>query len=242
MHTQTPLHTQTNVPQAPPDLTSGPAGGSSLAAAKFFDAFATSFDTLYDKKRGPLMRWVDERFRSDMFIRFRLTFEVFGDLRRKTVADIGCGSGPYVIEALRRGAARVIAADPAPGMLILLRQRLAAADAGDRCAIFQGALPEISLPSCDHAIVMGVMDYVADPLAFLSALRQVTGVSAAVSFPSKHWFRTPFRKFRYWVRRCPVYFYDETTIQDLCRGSNFTDVQIRKIPGAGQDYHVCLGV
>ena len=224
----------------PTDL--GNFGRSSIApSAKFFDGFAAAFDTLYDKKRGRFMRWVDEHFRSDMFIRFRLTFEVFGDLRNKTLADIGCGSGPYVTEALRRGAGLVIAVDPAPGMLALLRQRLAEGDKS-KCAIQEGAFPQVAVPPCDHVVVMGVLDYVPDPLTFLSALRRITGISAAVSFPSKHWFRTPFRKFRYWIRRCPVYFYDKKRIEELCRASNFAGVQIRKIPGAGQDYHVCLTV
>jgi cyclopropane fatty-acyl-phospholipid synthase-like methyltransferase len=227
----------------PSDLEDGGAAGHSTApSAKFFDGFASAFDTLYDQKRGPLMRWVDQRYRSDMFIRFRLTFEVFGDLHDKTVADIGCGSGPYVIEAFRRGAAQVIAVDPAPGMLSLLRQRLADSGSHRQCTILEGAFPQILPPVCDHVMVMGVLDYVVDPLAFLTALRQITGISAAVSFPSKHWFRTPFRKFRYWARRCPVYFYDEKCIEELCRACNFSGLQIRKIPGAGQDYHVCLSV
>lgn len=225
----------------PTDLES--FGSNSVApSAKFFDGFAAVFDTLYDKKRGRLMRWVDEHFRSDMFIRFRLTFEVFGDLRNKTLADIGCGSGPYVTEALRRGAGFVIAVDPAPGMLGLLRQRLAEAGNQSKCTIQEGAFPQVAVPPCDHVIVMGVLDYVPDPLTFLSALRRVTRISAAVSFPSKHWFRTPFRKFRYWIRRCPVYFYDKKRIEELCGASNFAGVQIRKIPGAGQDYHVWLTV
>ena len=186
------------------------------------------------------MRWVDERYRRDMFIRFRLTFEAFGDLRDKTVADIGCGSGPYVIEALKRGAHHVFAVDPATGMLSILRERLS--DTGNKlkCTVLEGALPGVQLPTTDHVIVMGVMDYVSDPLAFLIALRKITKISAAVSFPSRNWFRTPFRKFRYWLRRCPLYFYDEEYINQLCRDSNFSSVRIRKIPGAGQDYHVCV--
>lgn len=225
----------------PSDLESiGGVENSAAPSAKFFDGFAAAFDTLYDGKRGPLMRWVDERYRSDMFIRFRLTFEVFGDLHNKTVADIGCGSGPYVSEALRRGAAHTVAVDPAPSMLSLLRQRLVEKGHRSRCTILEGTFPYILPPACDHVMVMGVLDYVPDPLAFLTALRRITKISAAVSFPSRHWFRTPLRKFRYWVRRCPVYFYEEKHILELCRASNFTGVQIRKIPGAGQDYHVCL--
>lgn len=222
--------------------TVGIDGSSAAPSAKFFHDFAGTFDTLYDKRRGPFMRWLDEHYRSDMFVRFRLTFEVFGNLQNKTVADIGCGSGPYVIEALKGGAANVAAMDPAPGMLTLLRRRLAVSGNEAQCTILEGAFPQILPPACDHVIVMGVLDYVPDPLVFLTALRQITKISAAVSFPSKHWFRTPFRKFRYWARRCPVYFYEKEQIEDLCRRSHFAGVRIRKIPGAGQDYHVCLSV
>jgi len=221
-------------------LTPALDSGSASAAARFFDGFAAAFDTLYDKKRGRFMRWVDENYRSDMFIRFRWTFESLGDLTNKSIADIGCGSGPYVVEAFRRGASHIVAMDPAPGMLSLLRRRLAETGNDAKCTILQSALPEAVPPICDHAIVMGVMDYVADPQQFLKSLQAVIKTSAVVSFPSKHWFRTPFRKFRYWVRRCPVYFYDEASIENLCRTGNFSDVKIRKIPGAGMDYHVCL--
>ncbi|HKM67298.1 MAG TPA: class I SAM-dependent methyltransferase [Candidatus Acidoferrum sp.] len=216
------------------------SAGSTAAAAKFFDGFAPAFDSLYDKKRGRFMRWVDENYRSDMFVRFQLSFERLGNLRGKTLADIGCGSGPYVIEALKRGAAHVVAVDPAPGMLKLLRERLVNAGREQNCTIIKGSLPEIAIPQCDHAIVMGVLDYVEDPRPFLRALRSGIRTSAVLSFPSKHWFRTPFRKFRYWVRSCPVYFYDRNGIELLCRESGFSDVQVHKIPGAGMDYHVWL--
>jgi len=209
-------------------------------AAKFFDSFAEGFDSLYDSKRNFFMRWLDQQFRSDMFIRFALTFETFGDLRGKTILDIGCGSGPYVIEALRRGAQCVTAVDPAPGMLALTRKRLNSAGLAGSCFLVEDSFPGINLKVHDHVIVMGVMDYVADARRFLVALRPLVNLSAVVSFPSKHWFRTPFRRFRYRLRRCPVYFYDEADIKQLASAADFKGLKIQKIPGAGMDYHVCL--
>jgi SAM-dependent methyltransferase len=82
-------------------------------AATFFNGFAETFDTIYDQKRNVFMRWVDCTFRSDMFIRYALTFEALGQLKESTVLDIGCGSGPYIIEAFKRGACRVTGVDPA---------------------------------------------------------------------------------------------------------------------------------
>jgi 2-polyprenyl-3-methyl-5-hydroxy-6-metoxy-1,4-benzoquinol methylase len=211
-----------------------------LAAAVFFDRFSETFDTLYDGQRGPLMRWLDRNFRSDMYIRFEETFRVFGDLKDRGVLDIGCGSGPYVLEAFHRGAAHVTAVDPAPGMLALVRNRLEIAEFAQRCELVEGLFPGVSLRQHDMVIVMGVMDYVADAAGFLAALRPLVGSKAALSFPSKHWFRTPFRKIRYRLRRCPVYFYDEPQIRDLCRNAGFSRTRVFKIPGAGMDYHVCL--
>lgn len=208
--------------------------------AEFFNRFSATFDTIYDERRGPLMRWIDKNFRSDMFVRFAMTFELLGELKGRTLLDIGCGSGPYVLEAFRRGAARVTALDPASRMLDLVRQRLAGTDYLRRCNLIEGSFPGVELAAHDHAIVMGVMDYVADPEDFLKALRAVVGMSAAISFPSKHWLRTPPRKFRYYLRKCPVYFYDEPRIRQLAEASGFGGVAVRKIAGAGMDYHVFL--
>jgi hypothetical protein len=92
----------------------------------------------------------------------------------------------------------------------------------------------------DFAIIMGVLDYVADPVAFFKGLRGILTGRAAVSFPSNHWFRTPLRKIRYRLRNCPVYFYDEQRIREIGRAAGFGTVDIVKIAGAGMDYHVCL--
>jgi cyclopropane fatty-acyl-phospholipid synthase-like methyltransferase len=209
-------------------------------AVKFFNSFAEAFDTVYDEKRNYLMRWIDSRFRSDMFARFALTFTALGDLREKTILDVGCGSGPYVIEALNRGARSVTAVDPAPNMLALLRKRLETSGYEDRCFLLKGAFPEIEVGPHDYVVVMGVMDYVANAHAFLAALRPVIRLSGVISFPSTHWFRTRLRKVRYRLRNCPVHFYTEDMIQQLCSDAGFSEVKIYKIPGAGMDYHVCL--
>lgn len=210
-------------------------------AATFFNGFAETFDSIYDQKRNRLMRWVDCTFRSDMFIRYVLTFEALGQLRGRTILDIGCGSGPYIVEAVKRGAYQVTGIDPAPNMLALVRERFQQNGLSkNRCELLEGAFPGIVVKPHDCAIVMGVMDYVADPQTFLTALKPLVKQLAVLSFPSQHWFRTPFRKIRYRLRRCPVYFYDEARITSLCSVAGFNHVEIKKIPGAGMDYHVCL--
>lgn len=207
----------------------------------FFHGFADVFDTFYDGKRSSFMQWIDRRFRNDMFERYRLTFERLGDLNGKAVLDLGCGSGPYVVEALRRGAARIGALDAAPRMLELTRERAQKLNAVDRVKFYEGYFPAVRpQEKYDCAIIMGVLDYIEDATSFLRALREVVTDRAVISFPSKHWFRTPIRKVRYNLRKCPVWFYNEADIRRSATEAGWKTVDIQKIAGAGMDYHVLL--
>lgn len=210
-------------------------------AGQFFDGFADTFDTFYDGKRRPLMQWVDKKFRSDMFVRFELAFSLLGEVTGKRMLDVGCGSGPYIAEALKRGSSHVTGIDPAPRMLELAKARAERLGAIDRVTLIEGSFPE-TLPegSFDHAIVMGVMDYIAEPVSFIEALKQKVTDRASISFPSTHWFRTPFRKVRYRIRSCPVYFYTEESIEHIMKQAGVERFSIKKIKGAGMDFVVCL--
>ncbi len=207
----------------------------------YFDQAAATFDTFYDAKRSGFMQWVDRQFRSDVFNRYYLTFEALEPLAGKTVLDIGCGSGPYVAEAARRGAARVVGLDMAEGMLELARRRVAAKGVAERCAFVQGGFPQAApAETFDYSITMGVMDYVADPQAFLTALAKTVRGCSVLSFPSHHWFREPVRQVRYWLKRCPVYFYEPAGLERMAKEAGFARAKIVKMPGAGMDYFVTL--
>jgi len=207
----------------------------------YFDKAAVSFDTFYDRKRSAFMQWVDRKFRSDVFNRYYRTFETLEPLDGKTVLDIGCGSGPYVVEAARLGSKKVSGLDMAQNMLDLARKRAEVANVADKCEFVLGTFPQDAPEEeFDYSITMGVMDYIADPLAFLTALAGQIKICAVLSFPSRHWFRTPFRQIRYWLKRCPVYFYESTQLEELAKQAGFSDIKIEKLPGAGMDYFVTL--
>jgi 2-polyprenyl-3-methyl-5-hydroxy-6-metoxy-1,4-benzoquinol methylase len=207
----------------------------------YFDRAAVTFDTFYDHKRNKLIQWVDRKFRSDVFVRYYRTFETLEPFTDKTVLDIGCGSGPYVVEAARLGSKRVVGLDMAENMLDLARKRAVAANVADKCEFILGTYPQDAPDEIfDYSITMGVMDYVTDAQAFLTALAKQIRICAVLSFPSKHWFRTPFRKFRYRLKRCPVYFYEPRQLEELARATGFSTIKVEKIPGAGMDYFVTL--
>jgi 2-polyprenyl-3-methyl-5-hydroxy-6-metoxy-1,4-benzoquinol methylase len=206
-------------------------------SGNFFNDFAGQFDTFYDGKRSKMMQWIDHLFRKDMFIRFEMTFELMDHLNGKSILDIGCGSGPYISEALRRGAAHVTGIDPALSMLDLARERLNRMGVTERASLIQGYFPQVRPEgNFDFAIVMGVTDYIEDVGPFMKELRNIVTQRAVVSFPSINWFRTPFRKLRYKIRKCPVYFYSEKSIMDLVENAGIRNYKIIKIRGAGLDF------
>jgi SAM-dependent methyltransferase len=214
---------------------------ASTRPGEFFDSFADEFDTFYDGKRNRFMQWIDHRFRSDMFERFNKTFSLLDDLTDKTVLDVGCGSSPYIAEAVRRGSLRITGIDPAPAMLELARARVDRYGASSRVEFVRGYFPVVAPDvSHDYAIVMGVMDYVPDSIAFLRALRSAVTIGAAVSFPSVHWFRSPLRRVRYRLRNCPLFLYTEDDIRSLMRSADIERYQIHKVPGAGMDFVVWI--
>jgi len=134
-------------------------------SAEFFNNFAEKFDTFYEDQRGWFMRWVDKTFRYDMYVRFQMTFDKFGDLNGKRVLDVGCGSGIYALECCQRGALSVTGVDPAPNMIRLAKTRLKDRNHEDQCHWINGAFPDVQLEPHEHVIVMGVMDqYGHNPL------------------------------------------------------------------------------
>lgn len=210
-------------------------------ASQFFDRFAVTFDSFYDGKRNIFMQKIDQRFRRDIFERFTRTFNSIDDISIRSILDVGCGSGVYMFEALKQGAKFVTGVDAAPKMLELASSFLSSHDNfKGRYKLVEGNFPQIEIEEHDYAIVMGVLDYIENPLDFLMKLREKTKIAAIISFPSIHWFRTPIRKFRYKLRSCPVYFYDENKITELGSRAGFNKIRIEKIEGAGLDFHVFL--
>ena len=79
------------------------------------------------------------------------------------VADLGCGSGIFTVELLRRGA-EVRAVDFTQASLEMTRQLVASQcpELIDRVQYFQMDITQQMIPRCDAAFAMGVTPYVED--------------------------------------------------------------------------------
>jgi SAM-dependent methyltransferase len=202
---------------------------------------SAGLEVFHDHGTGRSSAWFDFGSRNQLRARFELTFERLGSLSGRRGLDIGCGSGIYMAEALRRGAAHVVGVDPAPGMLELARRRVEQAQRISQITLLEGYFPQ-TLPEgpFDFAIVIGVLDYVGDPLAFLRAIRGLVSGQTVASFPAPHWLYAPIRELRGRLRGEPVHFYDEPEIRTLAGAAGFGAIDVIRIDGAGADYHTSL--
>jgi SAM-dependent methyltransferase len=203
--------------------------------------FGEACRPLCDAGAIPVTRLFDRRFRHDLHERLALTFERLGDIRGQRGLDIGCGSGVYLAEALRRGARPLVGVDPAPGQLELARRRFGQLGQLDRTDLLAGYFPQIAPDGpFDFAIAMGVLDYVDEPLAFLRSLARIVRGHSIVSFPRRHWLLAPVRQIRRLYRGTHVHYYNEPGIRSLARDAGFRSASIVAFDGLGMDYHVAL--
>ena len=205
----------------------------------YFYRSAGEFDTIYSGKKGKLLQLFDQYFRSDMYERFRLTMEYSGDLKEKTVLDLGCGSGRYSIDFAKNGVSKVVGIDLAESML-QIANRIAQENSVDNiCEFNVGNIFEYqSDEPFDIVIAMGVFDYIENPLSLIEHMLSLSKDIIIASFPSYHAIRTSVRKVRYKIKKCPVYFYNYDTIEDILKKAGLIKYDIVKIKGAGMDYVV----
>ena len=201
---------------------------------EYFEERATTFDSLYINE-SRLSYWLNSTFRSAIYERFQIALNASGRITDKTVLDIGCGSGRYLVEYAKRGARRVVGVDLSPKMLDLARNLIIQEGVEDRCELVQGDFLQLDIiHQFDIVLGMGLFDYIAEGQDFLKKMASVAGGSVIASFPGKSTLRMHFRRLRYRLRNCPVYFYSESEIQELSREAGLRDYKVISMPsGAG---------
>lgn len=194
-----------------------------------FERDAVAFDAIYNVSKSEFSSWFNKAFRKPIFERCDITFQVLGDLSNKSVLDVGCGSGVYSTQCAMNGAARVKGIDFSASMLELAKKR---ADTHHMSTVCEFELIDFLQmkedEQFDFAIVMGVFDYLPDPLIFLKKLKAVTKHRIVASFPGHSLIREPLRKLRYLLTsKGRVHFYTYQEIQNLAEIVEFRRVEIR---------------
>lgn len=212
-------------------------------AAAYFDRKAELFDSLYSlEATGAFMRFMNRNFRSDIYERYLMTMNHVKAVKAKSVLDVGIGSGRYAVGYAETGVARVVGVDISSSMLELANEHVQKLDAPQ--TKFEFVLSDIdayqTVDRFDVVVAMGFFDYINEPVPSLKKLRDFCDHSVIASFPSISFYRTPLRKVRYAIKKCPVYFYRVDQIEQLAKEAGYSKCEVTKIKGAGMDYVAIL--
>jgi SAM-dependent methyltransferase len=195
----------------------------------FFHHYAGRFNAIYSTRNTPIGTLVNKVFRRSMDLRFRKTLEDCQPVEGARVLDLGCGPGHYGIALASQGAASVVGIDFAQGMIELARDHALVAGVAERCDFrvcdFGTYTPEEPF---DYVVVMGVMDYVADPRPLIERVASFTRRRAFFSFPAAGGVLAWQRQLRY-RSRCPLYLYTREQVETLVRGLDGTWTRIERI-------------
>jgi len=197
---------------------------------KYWDGEVKDFDAIYTREKGRFARWLDAKCRWDINARYDYTMEHSEPIRGRSFLDVGCGTGIYSMEYLRRGARLVVGIDIAENMLAVCRRRAAEQQAGDNCRFLHTDIlqyhPEDEFDVC---IGLGLFDYIREPLPVLTRMRELSKDKVIISAPRFWTWRAPLRKLRLAVNGCDVYFYTRTRVDSLVRQAGFASHEIESI-------------
>jgi len=189
--------------------------------ARYWNDVAHDFDTIYSGQKSSFGRVLDRWLRRDMYERFDWVMRKSGDVRGKSICDLGCGSGRFVA-ALAKGGARVTGVDIAPEMLKLASRLVEQEGVSDRCDFVRADLLEWQNERVyDISIAIGFWDYIADPRSRLEVIRKATGNMFLSAWPRMWTWRMPIRKVRLTARGCPVYFFTRPQVERLLEQTGF---------------------
>ncbi len=183
----------------------------------FFHGYAADFDSIYghSQKRGNLDKLMDKLFRQSMLLRFEETIKVSANPAISSILDVGCGSGVYCIEFLKQGKT-VLGLDMADGMLKIAKQKTAEfADSNKISFVTSDYMQYKATQKFDAACLMGLFDYIKEPVGFIKKLQSDVTKELYMSFPKKQGFLTWQRKVRYNQRNCPLYFYSRKSLVSI---------------------------
>jgi SAM-dependent methyltransferase len=190
--------------------------GKTSQVKDFFHSYAGGFDSIYGHttKRSAIDKWIDKTFRKTMFLRFEETLKNTRNPEIKSVLDVGCGPGRYMIEFLLQGK-EVTGLDLADGMIEIAKNEIGKIKHNGKAEyVVADYLQHKFDRKFDAACLMGFFDYIEKPEAIFQKLKTDVSKEIYASFPHDTGLMAMQRKLRYRMRNCPLYYY---TLEDVKR-------------------------
>jgi ubiquinone/menaquinone biosynthesis C-methylase UbiE len=206
----------------------------------FFDGYVDDFYSIYESQ-SLSSRIINNIFRRSMYKRFSVAREIFLNNDTHSLLDVGCGTGVHDVELCVNDKISVLGVDIAENMISKARQLYE--NQGDKSCSCDFVVSDFATMNFDQKydaiLSLGVLEYIEDIAPFLKKMIQVTNKVIVVSLPVKWNILTPQRKFRYWLRNCPLYFYSESRIKKIIHEVGINDYSILNL---GRDYLLVIKV
>ena len=189
--------------------------------AKVRDHFhddAYRFDAIYEEKKGPVARFIDNYWRGVVQKRLELNVEKLKPFAGKKILDVGCGSGRFCIAFAQNGAKKVVGVDFAKAMIEIADKLAVEANVADICEFRVGGFPDVIAEDeapFDGCTGNGFFDYIEDPVAIITRMRELTKGTLIMSFPKAVEWRVPIRRIRFWLKGTPLFLYTEEQTRDI---------------------------
>ena len=205
-------------------------GNPNSGAERRFRREAHRWDEIYTESGNGLTRAWDRLTRQNVRERFTRTFDSAGDLTGRTVLDLGCGGGRYLVEAIHRGAARALGLDFAPEMLEVARELADRTAHPERIELLCGDVLSTALDErFDLVIANGLFDYVDDAEGLITRAAGWTRGMVVATFPDRRAPRALPRSLYWKLRGVRVKLYDRESIGALAAGAGLVRVRIDRI-------------
>lgn len=193
-----------------------------------FENGAKTFDDIYrpSESKSFISKWVDKTFRQSMTLRFYKTLDLLERDDVRTILDVGCGSGRYCKEYLHMGK-RVLGIDVSSNMIDLARAACAPFGSNSDMEFLIGDYVYTPLDETyDAAVLMGLFDYIENPQPLLIKLKQEVSTLILASFPKRFNKLNYLRKYRYKLKRCPLYYYTQEQLADMFQRAKFSSFEL----------------
>jgi len=204
------------------------------SSAAYWSSMVEDFDAIYTgEKRSRLSVFLDHWLRKDIYDRISETVQVIQSMGdHQTVLDVGTGTGRLCLPLGERGH-RTVGIDFSRSMLEKAKDLTRKAGIAHLCDFVGGDIVQ-AIPNelkqyrhFDVITILGVLDYISDPLPLLRKLLLFRPRKIIASFPRRGTLRCYLRQLRYKVQGldCPLYFYNPKQLstygdQLQCRHTN----------------------
>ncbi|RZD45448.1 MAG: hypothetical protein CXT78_05270 [Thaumarchaeota archaeon] len=198
----------------------------------YFEDIAQEFDNIYDNEGTLITKITNKLFRKSLYERIPISLEECGDIKDKTIIDIGCGSGRLCYLLAKENASKVVGVDYSQQMIDIAKEFVKKKDLEEKiqfeCVDF--FVKYETKEKFDISIALGVFDYLQNPEKFLDKIKRVTKEKIIVSYPAKYAFQAPIRRVWLYSRKCPVFFYTEPQLQRIYENAGLKEIKIMKTP------------